>query len=188
MQLGRNLDAAEKDLQSLREELAKQSSAHTKLAKELTKQGIDTNNLSQYQRKLGADFDATGRKVDNFTKELSQGNAQARNHAEGLRGVVAQVTALATAYVGFDRVSQAVKDVFATGDTLNDFAPINPRTQQPYFIIRSEAFGGGWNVGEAIRFATNAASKPIMLLRSVTSGHSQITTDRAVLAFRGNES
>jgi tape measure domain-containing protein len=116
VQLGRSLDVAEKDLQSLREELVKQSSAHSKLSKELAKQGIDTSNLSQYQRKLGADFDATGRKVDNFSKELSQGNAQARNHAEGLRGVVAQVTALAGAYVGFDRVSQAVKEVFTTGD------------------------------------------------------------------------
>ncbi|MDF0533669.1 hypothetical protein PY479_05165 [Shewanella sp. A32] len=76
----------------------------------------------------------------------------------------------------------------ATGDTLNDFAPINPLTQAPYFVIRQGAFGGGWNTGEAIRFATFAASKPVMLLRSVASGHSEITTDRAILAFRGNES
>lgn len=76
----------------------------------------------------------------------------------------------------------------ATGDTLNDFAPINPNTLAPYFVIRAGAFGGGWNTGEAIRFETYASSKPGMLIRSVASGHSQITTDRAVLAFRGNES
>lgn len=76
----------------------------------------------------------------------------------------------------------------ATGDVLNDFAPVNPLTLQPYFIIRSGAFGGGWQAGEAIRFMSYAASKPVMLLRTVQSGHSQITTDRAVLAFRGNES
>lgn len=76
----------------------------------------------------------------------------------------------------------------ATGDTLNDFAPINPLTLAPYFIIRSGAFGSGWNAGEAIRFRSYASSKPVMLLRTVQSGHSQITTDRAVLAFRGNES
>ena len=76
----------------------------------------------------------------------------------------------------------------ATGDTLNDFAPVNPLTLAPYFIIRSGAFGGGWQTGEAIRFRSYAASKPVMLLRTVQSGHSQITTDRAVLAFRGNES
>lgn len=76
----------------------------------------------------------------------------------------------------------------ATGDTLNDFAPINPRTNQPYFVMRAAGFGGGWNAGEAIRFETFAAYKPVMLLRTVASGHSQITTDRAILAFRGNES
>lgn len=76
----------------------------------------------------------------------------------------------------------------ATGDTLNDFAPVNPLTLQPYFIIRAGAFGAGWQQGEAIRFMSYAASKPVMLLRTVQSGHSQITTDRAVLAFRGNES
>lgn len=75
-----------------------------------------------------------------------------------------------------------------TGDTLNDLAIINPLTGQPYFIIRQGAWGGGWNAGEAIRFETFGASKPIMPIRSTQAGHSQITTDRAVLAFRGNES
>ncbi|ABI71537.1 hypothetical protein [Shewanella frigidimarina] len=75
----------------------------------------------------------------------------------------------------------------ATGDTVNDFAPINSLTNQPYFVIRSGAFGAGWNPGEAIRFATVASAKPVMPIRTVQAGHSQINTDRAVLAFRGNE-
>lgn len=77
--------------------------------------------------------------------------------------------------------------LIASGDTLNDLAPVNTKVGQPYFIIRSPAFGGGWNAGEAIRFRTFAAAKPVMLLRVVKSGHSQITTDRTVLSFRGNE-
>ncbi|MBB1361523.1 hypothetical protein H5125_05050 [Shewanella sp. SR44-4] len=76
----------------------------------------------------------------------------------------------------------------ATGDTVNDFAPINSLTNQPYFVIRSGAFGAGWNPGEAIRFATVASAKPVMPIRTVQAGHSQITTDMAVLSFRGNES
>ncbi|WP_351123327.1 hypothetical protein [Shewanella sp. T24-MNA-CIBAN-0130] len=76
----------------------------------------------------------------------------------------------------------------ALGDTLNDFGPINPLTLAPYFIIRTGAFGAGWQAGEAIRFATYASSKPVMLLRSVQAGHSEINEDRPVLAFRGNES
>lgn len=75
----------------------------------------------------------------------------------------------------------------ATGDTLNDFSPMNALVGKPYFIIRQEAFGGGWNPGEAIRFFTFAAAKPVMLVRVVESGHSNITNDRTLISFRGNE-
>ncbi|AUR84130.1 coil containing protein [Vibrio phage 1.049.O._10N.286.54.B5] len=75
-----------------------------------------------------------------------------------------------------------------SGDTLNDFAPINSITNSPFFVIRNEAFGAGWSAGEAIRFETFASADPIMAIRTVQAGHSQITTDRTVLAFRGNES
>lgn len=73
------------------------------------------------------------------------------------------------------------------GDTLNDFIPMNTVIGQPYFIIRQEAFGGGWNAGEAIRFETFAAGKPVQLVRVVESGHSSITADRTIISFRGNE-
>ncbi|QYK07565.1 hypothetical protein [Shewanella mangrovisoli] len=75
-----------------------------------------------------------------------------------------------------------------SGDILNDFAPINPVTNTPYFILRKGGWGGGWQTGEVLRFPTFAASKPVMLLRNVQVGHSQITTDKAVLSFFGNES
>lgn len=75
----------------------------------------------------------------------------------------------------------------ATGDTLNDFSPMNTMVGKPYFIIRKEAFGSGWNSGEAIRFFTFAAAKPVMLVRVVESGHSVITNDRTLISFRGNE-
>ncbi|MEE2025026.1 hypothetical protein [Alkalimonas mucilaginosa] len=74
----------------------------------------------------------------------------------------------------------------ATGDTLNDFAPINPNTGEPYFVIRASGWGGGWNPGECLRFNTIAASRPLVLLRSVSAGHSQIEQDSIRLHFRGN--
>lgn len=74
----------------------------------------------------------------------------------------------------------------ATGDTLTDFAPINPNTGEPYFVIRKEGWGGGWNPGECLRFNTVAASRPLVLLRSVSAGHSQIEQDSIRLHFRGN--
>lgn len=91
-----------------------------------------------------------------------------------------------TSATNFRLVGRNIGQV-ATGDTLNDFIPINTVVNKPYFIIRSEAFGGGWSPGEAIRFETFAASKPVMLVRVVKSGHSQIDTDRAIISFRGNE-
>jgi len=75
----------------------------------------------------------------------------------------------------------------ATGDTMNTFAPINPRTNQPYFVLPANAWGGGWSPGEAVRFNTYAASKPTMLVRSVSPGHSMIDKDSITLMLRGNE-
>lgn len=116
VQLARSIDVAEKELEQMQRELAQQSASHTKLQNALSKSGIDYNNLTTAQRKLGAEFDSTGRQVDKFANNLDKQNASAREHAASLRGVISQVTALAGAYVGFDRVSQAVKDIFATGD------------------------------------------------------------------------
>ncbi|MGK4302773.1 tape measure protein [Shewanella xiamenensis] len=116
VQLARSIDVAEKELEQMRTELAQQSASHIKLQNTLSKSGIDYNNLTTAQRKLGAEFDSTGRQVDKFANNLDKQNASAREHAASLRGVITQVTALAGAYVGFDRVAQAVKDVFATGD------------------------------------------------------------------------
>lgn len=74
----------------------------------------------------------------------------------------------------------------ASGDTLNDFSPINPATNQPFFIIRKTGWGGGWQPGNVLRFNTVAASKPAVLLRSVSAGHSAIEQDSIRLHFRGN--
>lgn len=91
-----------------------------------------------------------------------------------------------TSSTAFRLVGRNIGQV-ATGDIMNDFIPMNNAVGEPYFTIQSEAFGGGWSAGEAIRFETFAASRPIMLVRVVESGHSQITTDRALISFRGNE-
>ena len=75
-----------------------------------------------------------------------------------------------------------------TGDVTTDFAPINPRTGQPYFVIRSAGWGevGAWLPGNLVRFNTVAASKPAVLLRTVSAGHSAIEQDSIRLHFRGN--
>jgi tape measure domain-containing protein len=116
VQLARSIDGAEKELEQMQRELAQQAASHTKLQSALSKSGVDYNNLTVAQRKLGAELDGAGRKVDKFANELDKGDNKARDNAASLRGLIGQVTALATAYLGFDRVAQAVKDIFATGD------------------------------------------------------------------------
>ncbi|MDD4864536.1 MAG: hypothetical protein PHE38_11040 [Alishewanella agri] len=90
-----------------------------------------------------------------------------------------------TSPTAFNCIGQGL-GLIASGDTLNDFAPINPNTLQPYFVIRSQGWGGGWNAGECVRFNTEAAAKPLVMLRSVSAGHSQIEQDSIRLHFRGN--
>lgn len=90
-----------------------------------------------------------------------------------------------TSATAFRCLGQNVGQV-ATGDVLNDFAPINPATNQPYFIICKTGWGGGWLPGNVLRFNTVAASKPAVLLRSVSAGHSNIEQDSIRLHFRGN--
>jgi hypothetical protein len=85
----------------------------------------------------------------------------------------------------FRCVGQNVGQV-ATGDTLNDFAPINPATNQPYFVIRAAGWGGGWQPSNVVRFNTVSASPPAVLMRSVAAGHSDIEQDSIRLHFRGN--
>ena len=75
----------------------------------------------------------------------------------------------------------------ASGDTLNNFTPLNPLAGKPYLTIPKEAFGGGWVPGEAVRFKSVAAGSGIMPIRVVESGHSVVTKDQTTLVYRGNE-
>lgn len=121
--------------------------------------------------------------------EPAQGNLNVVDHPIELNNATAineDWAIVFTSDTAFRVVGRRVGQI-GTGDTLNDVAIINPLTGQPFWILRKEAFGGGWNQGEAIRFETYAGYRPVMLVRVVKSGHSQITTDRATLTFRGNE-
>ncbi|MCK8106189.1 tape measure protein [Pseudoalteromonas sp. 2CM41L] len=116
VQLARSLDAAEKDLTQMRTELTQQTSKHAALQNALKKSDLDTNNLRAAKRDLAAQFDKTGRSVDKFSNNLRTGTTAQRAQAQSLDGIIGKVTALAAAYVGLDRVAQAVTQVFTTGD------------------------------------------------------------------------
>lgn len=116
VQLARSIEAAEKDLTQMRTELTQQTSKHAALQTALKRSDVDTNNLRAAKRDLAAQFDKSGRSVDKFSNELRTGTTVQRAQAQSLDGVIGKVTALAAAYVGFDRVAQAVSQVFSTGD------------------------------------------------------------------------
>ena len=102
-------------------------------------------------------------------------------------GSIAQRWAIVfTSTTAYNVIGESVGNIYS-GDTLNDCSPINSFAGAPYFILRKEAFGAGLNPGEAFLFETLAASKPIMVTRSVSPGHSDIVRDNSTLSFRGNK-
>lgn len=102
-------------------------------------------------------------------------------------GAIAQRWAIVfTSTTAYNVIGESVGNIYS-GDTLNDCAPINRFAGAPYFILRKVAFGAGLNPGEAFLFETLAASKPIMVTRSVSPGHSEIVRDNSTLSFRGNK-
>lgn len=102
-------------------------------------------------------------------------------------GAIAQRWAIVfTSTTAYNVIGESVGNIYS-GDTLNDCAPINSFAGAPYFTLRKAAFGAGLNPGEAFLFETLAASKPIMVTRSVSPGHSEIVRDNSTLSFRGNK-
>lgn len=102
-------------------------------------------------------------------------------------GAIAQRWAIVfTSTTAYNVIGEFVGNIYS-GDILSDCTPINSFAGAPYFILRKAAFGAGLNPGEAFLFETIAASKPTMVTRSVSPGHSEIVRDNSTLSFRGNK-
>lgn len=75
----------------------------------------------------------------------------------------------------------------AESDLLSDLAPVNPGTGKPYFTLPRQAFGGGWAVGNCVRFNTYGTPLPVWILRSVQpSPTAQKGKDGFTGCLRGN--
>ena len=73
------------------------------------------------------------------------------------------------------------------GDILTDLSPTNPATNKPYFTLPYLAFGGGWAVGNCIRFNTYGTPVPVWVLRAVQpSAEAQTEKDGFACCLRGN--
>ncbi|TCB67388.1 hypothetical protein E0H88_12730 [Acinetobacter sp. ANC 4216] len=73
-----------------------------------------------------------------------------------------------------------------TGSVNVDFAPINPVTGVPYFIIKKEGWGAGWANGNVLRFNTVAANFPVWVIRTVKQSEPAVLSDQFQIMLRGD--
>lgn len=65
-------------------------------------------------------------------------------------------------------------------------APLNPATNSPYFSIPNTGWGGGWSVGNVLRFNTIGAGAPLWIARTVAQGQGTGQSDRFSVQIRGD--
>lgn len=102
------------------------------------------------------------------------------------RGAVNEKWALVfTGATAFSVVGKSL-GVIAQGNTAQDCSPLNPNTNTPYFVLRKNGWGSGWESGNVVRFNTDGAISPIWLIRVVQPGKLQTKQDSFVYQIRGD--
>lgn len=76
--------------------------------------------------------------------------------------------------------------VVGTGNISSDTAIANPATGAPYFTIRADGWGSGWNAGNSVRFNTDGAQAPFWIARTILSGPATATEDSFATQNRGD--
>lgn len=79
-----------------------------------------------------------------------------------------------------ESVGQILTGISITGPV----APLNPQTGAPYFSISELGWGGGWSVGNVLRFNTAAAGAAVWVALCVLQGPPTVASDAATVAFR----
>jgi hypothetical protein len=72
-----------------------------------------------------------------------------------------------------------------------DYAPINPATQVPYFVLKGnvgadEPWGTGWSAGNVLRFNLSPANFPVEVVRCLQPSDPADGTDYAEIELHGN--
>lgn len=102
------------------------------------------------------------------------------------KGAIQERWALVFTDISTFRIIGEVSGQIGTGTTTNDCAPINPITNQPYFVIKKEGWGTGWVSGNVVRFNTIAAMYPIWCVRTVKQSEPSVLSDNFQIMFRGD--
>lgn len=72
-----------------------------------------------------------------------------------------------------------------TGSSTADFMPLNPATGTAYFTLKASGWGGTFQSGEQVSFATTPAAVPVWYRRQVPAGTFSLANDYASLAIHG---
>jgi hypothetical protein len=85
----------------------------------------------------------------------------------------------------FECIGQYVGNL-GVGSINADFAPINPNTNAPYFVLPALGWGQGWAAGNVLRINTVGAMQPLAAIRAVQPSEAAGTDYRFELLTRGD--
>ena len=85
----------------------------------------------------------------------------------------------------FEVIGETV-GVITTGSISADCAPLNPRTNRPYFTIRRQGWGTGWATNNAVRFNTVGGLAPVWMVRTTLPGAPEGIVDSTRFMVVGN--
>lgn len=86
-----------------------------------------------------------------------------------------------TSSTAFNLIGERLGQI-AAGNTLSNFVPLNPLTNQPYFTLPAAGWGAGWLPGNALRFNTRGAHSGVHYVQNLSPGFTG--TDEGELIMR----
>lgn len=90
-----------------------------------------------------------------------------------------------TSSTQFEVIGETV-GIIATGSITADVAPLNPRTNLPYFTMRRQGWGSGWATNNVVRFNTIGGLAPVWMVRTTLPGAPQTAVDSTRFQVIGN--
>ncbi|GAB2933653.1 tape measure protein [Rheinheimera gaetbuli] len=115
VELAKNIDVAEQQLEEMRKELGNQAANHDRLQRELKETGLDTSKLSNEKRRVQTEFKRASNDVRKLGNDYLRANGQQRSLSEGAKDLTSRFVALAGTYLGLNKITSAIRDIFNTG-------------------------------------------------------------------------
>lgn len=126
----------------------------------------------------GTNFSITS---SNGQLDLAIGHATVPNKG----GIDQHWTLTFTSSSSFTAAGVSVGTLPQTGTTSADFAPLNPATGTPYFVLKSTLWAGSFIAGDRVTFESTPAAIPVWYRREVPAGTFTLANDYASLAIHG---